>query len=91
MPRLKKAKKSDIVSEEFKDVIASLQTLELKDRVVTLSKQEGEIVKARVEDDQLTETVALVKELKAPYTEALKTVRAQRAYVHAVLEERGNV
>jgi hypothetical protein len=91
MPRLKTAKKKkDIVSEEFKAVIESLQTSELKERIVTLSRQEGEVLKARREDDALTECSATLKELKAPYSEALKVVRAERAYAHSTLEERGS-
>ena len=89
MPRPKKNKKKDIVSEEFKEFVTSLQTIELKDRVVTLSRQEGEIIKARSEDEKLNEISELHKELKAPYSEALKKVRSERTYVHSVLEDRG--
>ena len=90
MPRLtKKNKKKDLVSEEFKEVVGALQTLELKDRVVRLSAQEGEIIKARQEDEKLNDAHELYKELRAPYTEAARKVRAERAYIHTVLEERG--
>ncbi len=88
MPKQRKAKKSD-VSEEFKSVVATLQDTELKERVVTLSKNEGELLKARKEDQALTEAKDTVKEYSAPYLEALKTVRSERQYIHTVLEERG--
>ncbi len=89
MPKIRKAKKVDIVSEEFKELVTSLQTIELKERVVTLSRQEGEIIKARSDDEKLAEISELHKELKAPYSEALKKVRSERTYVHTVLEDRG--
>jgi|GEM_PF-3137220 len=88
MPR-PKMKKQDTVSEEFKNLVNSMNTAELKERVVTLSKQEGEVIKARKEDLDLSDATALVKELKAPYGEALKKVRAERQFVHVILEERG--
>lgn len=88
MPRQKMKKEAD-VSDEFKNAIAAMNSNELKDRVVTLSRQEGEIIKARKEDDELTEATERVKELKAPYSEALKKVKNERVYVHSVLEERG--
>ena len=81
--------KQDAVSEEFKNAIASMDTEELKERVVTLSRQEGEIIKARKDDQELTDASDRVKELKAPYSEALKKVKSERQYVHVVLEERG--
>ncbi len=88
MPR-PKMKKPDTVSEEFKNAIATMNSPELKERVVTLSRQEGEIIKARKDDLELTEVLERVKELKAPYAEALKKVKSERQYVHVVLEERG--
>ncbi len=88
MPR-PKMKKTDVVSEEFKNAIASMDTEELKERVVTLSRQEGEIIKARKDDTELTDASDRVKELKGPYAEALKKVKSERQYVHVVLEERG--
>ncbi len=88
MPRPRKVKQ-DIVSEEFKNAVASMDTDELKERVVTLSKQEGEIIKARKDDSDLTDATERVKEMKAPYAEALKKVKSERQYVHTILEERG--
>lgn len=82
-------KKQETVSEEFKNAIASMETKELKERVVSLSKSEGEVLKSRKEDDELNEATEKLKHLKGPYSEALKVVRAQRSYVHTVLEERG--
>jgi len=88
MPKQKKPK-SDIVNEEFKSVVAGMAGPELKEKVVNLSKMEGEILKARAEDQELNETKDALKEMTAPYSEALKKVRAERIYVHTVLEERG--
>lgn len=85
----KTAKKPDIVSEEFRNAVASMSTEELKERVVTLSRQEGEIIKARKEDTELTDASERVKELKGPYADALKKVKSERQYVHTVLEDRG--
>lgn len=89
MPKYKTKKKDELVSEEFKNGVAAMKNEELKERVVTLSRQEGEVVKARKDDSELTEAVERVKELKGPYTDALKKVRSERQYVHIVLEERG--
>ncbi len=88
MPQPKKVKQ-DLVSEEFKSVVVSMSDSELKEKVVNLSRNEGEILKAKKDDEELNETKDRLKEMTTPYAEALKKVKVERAYVHTILEERG--
>ena len=82
-------KKQELVSEEFKNVVASSDTNELKEKVCTLSKHQMDTLKAKKEDQALVDAQELAKELSAPYRDALKTLRAQLGYVLKTLEERG--
>ncbi len=82
-------KAKDLISEEFRNAIASAQDDELKTKVVNLSKNEEEVLKARGEDQALTDAKELTKELAAPYSETLKEIKARRRYVLKVLGERG--
>lgn len=88
MPRGKK-KKTDLVSEEFKSVVEASTLPELKEKIVNLSRQEGEVLKAKKDDDELQEAKEKAKELSAPYAETLKKVRSERGFVHEVLSQRG--
>lgn len=83
-------KKKEVLSDEFKNVVASLPTVELKERVCTLSKQEMDVLKAKADDYKLADAQALSKELNAPYKESVSLLRAQRNYVLKTLEERGS-
>lgn len=82
-------KKSDNLTDEFKNVVASASTEELKTKVVNLSKYEMDTLKAKNEDVALGDALALAKELAAPYRDTLKGLRAQRNHVLRTLEERG--
>lgn len=82
-------KSKDLLSEEFRNVVASANDEELQTKVITLSKSEEEVFKARAEDNPLNEAKMLSKELGAPYADALKEVRARRRYVLTVMQERG--
>ncbi len=82
-------KAKDLVSDEFKNSVASAADDELKTKVVNLSKNEEEILKARSEDTALAEAKDTAKELNAPYADSMKEVRARRRYVLRVLQERG--
>jgi hypothetical protein len=84
-----KKEPQDILSEEFKNMVASGSEDELKTRVVSLSKNEEEVVKTRSDDTKLSDTKLLLKELSGPYTDALKEIKAKRRYVLKVLQERG--
>ncbi len=82
-------KAKDLISEEFKNLVASAADDELKTKVVNLSKNEEEVLKTRGEDQSFNEAKDLAKELGAPYIETLKEVKARRRYVLKVLQERG--
>jgi len=82
-------KAKDLISDEFKNAVASAPDDELKTKVVNLSKNEEEILKTRSEDSALSEAKDTAKELNAPYSESMKEVRARRRYVLKVLQERG--
>jgi hypothetical protein len=82
-------KAKDLVSDEFKNAIASASDDELKSKIVNLSKNEEDVLKTRFEDSQLNDAKELAKELNAPYAESLKEIKARRRYVLRVLQERG--
>ncbi len=82
-------KTKQLVSDEFQNTVAAAQTDELKTRVVSLSRGEEDILKAKAEDQQLNDAKDLAKELNAPYAEGLKEMRARRRFVLKVLQERG--
>jgi hypothetical protein len=82
-------KAKDLVSDEFKNAIASAPDDELKSKIVNLSKNEEDVLKTRFEDSQLNDAKELAKELNAPYAESLKEIKARRRYVLKVLQERG--
>lgn len=89
MPRYPKKAKKELVSPEFKDMVEAASPSELKEKIVNLSKNEGEVIKQKNSDEALQEAKEKVKEYSAPYSEALKVVRSQRTYVHEILEQRG--
>ena len=82
-------KAKDIVSDEFKNAVASASDDDLKSKIVNLSKNEEDVLKTRFEDSQLNDAKELAKELGAPYADSLKEVKARRRYVLKVLQERG--
>lgn len=82
-------KAKDLISEEFRNAVASAQDDELKTKVVNLSKNEEEVLKTRSEDQALIDAKDLAKELNGPYSETLKEIKARRRYVLKVLQERG--
>ncbi len=82
-------KTKQLVDDEFQNVVAAAQTDELKTRVVSLSRGEEDILKAKAEDQQLNDAKDLAKELNTPYAEGLKVMRARRRFVLKVLQERG--
>ncbi len=83
-------KAKDLISEEFRNAVAAAPSDELKTKVVNLSKNEEEVSKTRGEDQALNDAKTLTKDLNAPYSDAMKEIRARRRYVLSVLSERGN-
>lgn len=82
-------KAKDLISEEFRNMVAAAQDDELKTKIVNLSKNEEEVIKTRGEDTALNDAKELTKELSGPYSDALKEIKARRRYVLKVLQERG--
>ena len=82
-------KKSDLLSDEFKNMVAAANETDLKTKIYNLSKSEEEVFVTRSEDATLNDAKGLAKELSAPYSESIKEIRAKRRYVLSVLQERG--
>lgn len=82
-------KAKDLISDEFRNVVAAMPDDELKTKIVNLSKNEEDVLKTRGEDQALNDSKELTKELNGPYSDTLKEIKARRRYVLKVLEERG--
>jgi len=82
-------KKKEILSSEFTNAVDSMQTDELKEKIISLAKQEREILDKKEEDEKLQEVVALLADLNGAYRDALKYNKEQRRYVLKILETRG--
>jgi len=82
-------KKKEILGSEFTSTVDSMQTDELKEKIISLAKQEREILDKKDEDIKLQEAVALLADLNGAYRDALKYNKEQRRYVLKTLETRG--
>ena len=89
MARGRPKKQDTTLTDEFKNVVASSSTDELKTKVVALSNNEESVLVARSEDQALDDAKELTKQLSEPYSSSLKEIRARRKYVLKTLTERG--
>jgi len=82
-------KKKEYLSSEFKDAVNAMQTQELKEKIIALSKYEKEILESKENDQPLQAALSQVKDLCGAYRDALKHHKEQKKYALAVLESRG--
>ncbi len=78
-----------LVKPEFHSFVQGASTDELKQKIVELTKEEFQVLKTRDEDDELNDSKQKVKELKEPYSQALKELRQKIGLVSLTLDERG--
>lgn len=85
----RKYKKQSLLDSTFTEAVDSMSTEELKEKVVSLAKQDREIYEAKEQDTKLQEANAMVKDLNGGYRDGLKHNKEQRRYVLQILETRG--
>lgn len=85
----RKYKKQSLLDSTFTEAVDSMSTEELKEKVVSLAKQDREIFEQKEQDTKLQEAVSMVKDLSGAYRDALKHNKEQRRYVLQTMESRG--
>lgn len=85
----RKYKKQSLLDSTFTDAIDSMSTEELKEKIVSLAKQEREIYEKRDQDTKLQEVIAMLADLGGAYRDSLKYNKEQRRYVLQTMESRG--
>jgi hypothetical protein len=83
----KKMQKSDSI---FTDSVDGLLPEALKQHIVTYSQYHHDSAMALKNDEQINDTQELLAELKAPYTETLKKLKAKLQYLHILLKEKSD-
>ena len=73
---------------EFTDGVHSLGVEELEANMLRLAKYREETEMAKKKDEVLETTKAQVKELQAPYNDALKALKIKMAYLGLLIQER---
>ena len=73
---------------EFTDSVDSLQLAELEKNMLTLAKYREETELAKKKDEALEKAKNEVKELQAPYNDALKALKIKMAYLGILIQER---
>jgi len=75
----------------YSDAVNGMTLTELKDQVVSMNKNIEEISLAQEADSKLEDAEALVKELKAPYTEATKKAKLKLQFMNLLLKSKTDV
>lgn len=73
---------------EFTDSVDSLQLADLEKNLLTLAKYREETEMAKKKDEELEKAKEEVKELQAPYNDALKALKVKMAYLGLLIQER---
>lgn len=73
---------------EFTDSVDSLKLAELESNLLRLAKYREETEMAKKKDEALEKARAEVKELQAPYNDALKALKIKMAYLGLLIQER---
>lgn len=73
---------------EFTDSMDSLALKELESNMLILAKYREETEMAKKKDVALEKAKEEVKELQAPYNEALKALKVKMAYLGLLIQER---
>ena len=75
-------------NESFTSEVRSMTETQAKDVLARESLRAQEISQAKSDDDQLTEAKMTVKEMSAPYNEALKKQKQKIEFIVKILEEK---
>jgi hypothetical protein len=91
--KLTKQQKWEEANREFVDAVVGLSALDLNARLSTLSKNMEEVRESLEEamepGNPLKEAKDAYAELKGPFTDASKLLKAKTKYVYRLLKEKG--
>lgn len=73
---------------EFTDGVDSLNSEQLEANMLQLAKYREETEMAKKKDEGLERAKEMVKELQAPYNDALKALKIKMAYLALLIQER---
>jgi uncharacterized protein (DUF2252 family) len=91
MNPVKQAKLEKAINESdssFCGEVRGMNLDQIKERLSKLSLDAQSIVRAKEEDEELTAAKEEVKEMGAPYREAMKKVRQKLDFLVSILEEK---
>lgn len=74
---------------EFVQDVLGLDVDSLEKRLSTYAKHRDETEEAKKNDDELNTGKATVKEMSAPYNDALKAINLKSKYIVALIKEKG--
>lgn len=72
---------------EFVDMLIGANKESLEKNLLNYAKHREEVELARSEDEGLAVAKEQVKELAAPYNDAIKALKLKLAYLHVMLQE----
>lgn len=73
---------------EFTDSVDSLKLADLESNMLQMAKYREETEMAKKKDEELEKAKAEVKELQAPYNDALKALKLKMAYLGLLIKDR---
>lgn len=87
----KEAIKTKVEKEfpDFVDMISSAEIASLEKNLYIYAKHREETELAKVEDEELQMAKERVKDLSAPYSDAIKALKLKMAYINLLIEEKG--
>ena len=74
---------------EFVSTVDGLSVQDLEGKLSSYAKEADKVLVARKEDEELTKTKALTKELSGPYSDALKAIALKTKYIIELIKEKG--
>lgn len=80
-------KKAEKEFPEFVDMLIGANKQSLENNLLTYAKHREEVELAKSEDEGLASAKETVKELSAPYNDAIKALKLKLAYIHVMLQE----
>lgn len=88
--KLKKAKDPfEAVPEEFKDAIAGMSVLDIKQRIANVALDQVELMKLKKEDQDLEEKKVAFKEAGALYREGSRLNKSKIEFCKFMLDSKG--
>lgn len=75
-------------NESFAGEVRGMTETQLKDTLARISLRAQEIIQAKQDCDELTEAKQTVKEISAPFNEALKKEKQKIEFLVRILEEK---